>query len=493
MISEKFRYQLRHEAELWRAEGLIDDSQYEQLLERYQFNTLDTSARNRFVTILIGLGSILIGLGVITFVAANWQELPRIAKVIILLSLFIGVNIVGFSKWKQPNHAQQRLGQGLLLLGAFILGANMGLMGQMFHINAPFYELLLAWGIGVLAMTYSLRLTSMGVLSIILIGLGYWDFWGKFVQSSWFVSSSIDEFSWASLIGQHMPIVAQLLFIPLAYWCRSRWIFVLGAIALVYSLSANILFLLNSAPWVLAIAVALPPALLWGYDDSWWVYGNFPGLSNGRLHSSGGSFQPISRQLALVWLGISFYSLSFYSSWGSRSHTATTPSRLNWFLLLDALILSCFAMFEWWRLATPLTSPLLGGKQGGGDRGDNLTTIVIGVFICISALVPFWHTSIAPIPLVATFIFNALLFLLAAGLIREGLALGRRRAFWGGMVLLILRILNWFVLSNTELLFKSLVFILCGVGVIAIGLWFERYVSTLGNTLGKGKRGKVEG
>jgi uncharacterized membrane protein len=476
MISEKFRHQLRHEAELWRAEGLIDDSQYEQLLERYQFNILDTSARNRFVTILIGLGSILIGLGVITFVAANWQELPRIGKVIILMSLFIGVNIVGFSKWKQPNHAQQRLGQGLLLLGALILGANMGLMGQMFHINAPFYELLLAWGIGVLAMTYSLRLTSMGVLSIILIGLGYWDFWWKFVESSWSISSSIEESSLLSLMGQHLPVVAGLLFIPLAYWCRSRWIFVLAQIAIVSSLAANITLLNQSAPWALVIAVALPPALLWGYDDSWLIYSDFPWLSNGRYSQGGamgGSFQPISRQLALVWLGVSFYSLSFYWFWGSDSHSATTPSRLNWFLLLDALILSCLAIIEWWRLAL---------ARQRRDREDNLTTVVIGVFICISALVPLWHTSVAPIPLVATFIFNALLFLLAAGLIREGLAQGRRRAFWGGMVLLILRILNWFVLSNTELLFKSLVFILCGFGVIAIGLWFERYVSTLGNT-----------
>ena len=65
MISDKFRHQLHHEAELWRAEGLINDSQYEQLSERYQFNLLDTTARNRFVMILIGLGSILIGLGVI--------------------------------------------------------------------------------------------------------------------------------------------------------------------------------------------------------------------------------------------------------------------------------------------------------------------------------------------------------------------------------------------------------------------------------------------
>jgi uncharacterized membrane protein len=40
MISDKFRRELREQAKLWEAEGLIDSSFYQQLSERYQFNTL---------------------------------------------------------------------------------------------------------------------------------------------------------------------------------------------------------------------------------------------------------------------------------------------------------------------------------------------------------------------------------------------------------------------------------------------------------------------
>jgi len=47
------------------------------------------------------------------------------------------------------------------------------------------------------------------------------------------------------------------------------------------------------------------------------------------------------------------------------------------------------------------------------------------------------------------------------------------------MVLVTLRIVTWFVLIETGLVLKSLLFILCGVVVIAVGLWFERYVRTL--------------
>jgi len=485
MLSDKFRHQLRHELEIWRAEGLIDDSQYEQLAERYQFNTLDTNARNRFIMILLGLGSILIGLGVITFVAANWQELPRSAKVTLLLSLFIGINIAGFYLWRRHDGAQQRFGHGLLILGALILGANMGLMGQMFHISRPFYELLLAWGIGVLAMAYSLRLTSLSVLSIILVLLGYWRFWWNAVLDAWLTSSFLDEFSWSSFLGQHMPLLVCLMFVLLAYWCRSRWIFALAAIALVFSLEGNILMSsaqvvsAQFAAWMLAIAFTLPAALLWGYDDSLWVYSNLfqePNVRRDRLDLAAiSSFQPIAHNLALFFLGIVFYISSFYEFWNTLSFTSSEARSpiLSWFPLLDILILTGLAIFEWLRLALLVRNQRL--------HQSDLTTLVIGIFICVSALVPFWHLSVAPIPVLATFIFNVLLFLLAAGLMREGLAQGERRAFWSGMVLLTLRILTWFLLSATGLAFKSLVFILCGVGVIAIGLWFERYVRTLSN------------
>ena len=471
MVSDSFRHELRHEAELWQADGLIDAGQYQQLAERYQFNTLDTVARDRFVSILLGLGSILIGLGIITFVAANWQEIPRIIKVTLLLSLFIGVNIAGFYLWRRSPSTQHRLGQGLLLLGALILGANMALMGQMFHINAPVYELLLAWGIGVIAMAYSLRSTPLGILAIILIGSGYWSFWGTVIYQSWLLS--LQELSWSTLIGQHMPLIASLLFVPLAYWCRSAVIFALAATIVVLALVANLQFF-PATDWLLAIAFVLPPALLWGYDDSWWVYGELPWQSrrSSQLSVAVESFQPLAQSLALVYLGVLFYLLSFQGFWQSIAQTNnfTQPQEFNWLPLLDILILSSLALFEWWQLL---------GKMQHSQPRENLVTVAIGIWLAIAAVVTCWHTIITPISWIATAIFNLLLFLLAAGIIRAGLAQGERRAFWGGIVLLTLRVLSWFLLSPTGLLFKSLMFILCGVGLIFVGLWFERRVRTL--------------
>lgn len=44
---DNFQQKLRREAQLWRDEGLISSSQYQDLAQRYKFNHLETSTRDR--------------------------------------------------------------------------------------------------------------------------------------------------------------------------------------------------------------------------------------------------------------------------------------------------------------------------------------------------------------------------------------------------------------------------------------------------------------
>lgn len=476
MPSDKFRSQLRQEAEHWRRDGLIDTTQYQQLSERYQFDTLETSARNRFTLILIGLGSILVGLAVITFVAANWQAWPRPVRMTLLLSLFVGINSAGFYLWRHrpssgPERWQHRIGQGFLLLGALVLGANLALMAQMFQVNGPSHELYLVWGLGVIAMAYSLRLNSLGVVALVLLGLGYWQAvfdWGSLDLGS----------VWLRWLLEYMPLCVGLLAMPLAYWCRSRVIFVLGAIAVISSFEASLSSgnfgysrMLISQDWALAIAFALPPALLWAYDDTLWT-----GWGQQRLPAAEvrRPFQFLARSLALLFLSVLLYWLSFHWFWDSRSTynpPRTTPETFNPIWVNLAVLLGIM-LLEWVYLARQARSHLL-------RRSLDLVTPVMASFIGIIAVLPFLPTGRGFGSAIAIFIVNVLLFLLGTGLIREGIAAGQRAIFWLGMTLLTLQILSRLFEYSTGLLFKSLVLFLCGLGVIATGLWFERYIRTL--------------
>ncbi|MEQ9354768.1 DUF2157 domain-containing protein [Coleofasciculus chthonoplastes] len=449
MPSQKFRRQLRQEAQQWQSEGLIDASVYEQLAQRYQFGELETASRNQFVSILLLIGSILLGVGAIAFFAANWQVWSRELKVALLLLLFIGFNTAGFVLWQRPKGGQRRLGQVLLMLGALILGVNMALISQLFQQNRPAYQLLLLWGIGVLGMAYSLRLTGLGILSALLIGIGYIQGQG---QPEFL---AIGEIGWLRLMVRFMPVVAGVMFIPLAYWCGSRWIFRLGAIAVIYSLEVNLvrLNLLVAPAWVSAIACALPPALLWGYRDGFWR----------RYLPNAKSFQSTARTLSVIFLSLLFSLLSFYWMWNvSFIPSANNAFHVPWYIWVNLFIFISLTIWEW----------LYSWRQ------FNRTTSFVAFMIIISAVIPYWHLSTGGLDIAAVLIFNLMLLFLAIGIIRKGITQAQRRFFWGGLVLLTLQVLSRMVEYNTDLLFKSLVFLLCGCGIIAAGVTFEYYIRT---------------
>ncbi|HEY9627230.1 MAG TPA: DUF2157 domain-containing protein [Coleofasciculaceae cyanobacterium] len=467
MVTEKFRRQLRQESEKWWSEGLIDATVHEQLSLRYQFQNLEKDASNRFITILMSLGGILLGLAVITFVAANWQDWTRGFKVVLLLSLFIGVNAAGFYLWRSPSpKGYQKLGHGLLLLGALILGANIALMAQMFHQTGDFYELLLVWGLGVVIMAHGLRLVSLSILSLILLSIGYvlgwFDWTGGQASLPW------------QLIVIHMPLIATLLFLPLAYRSGSRVLFGFSAVLTATALT------LNGLPWGwdggnptsgwgMAIACTVPPALLWSFSSDLWRFSRTPRRAS-RPVAPPQPFQAIARSLSLVGLSLILYLLSFRGLWLSPVGSPSlffVSSPFNWQSLIDLLLFSLVAGLGWLALARQKRSRFQEKFLNSGFVAVMLL-LIVGVFVL--------NFEISPLPDLSTLLINILLFLLAIGLIRDGLALGHRQTFWGGILLLVLGILSRTVEYDTDLLLKSIAFAACGIGVILAGLWFERKV-----------------
>jgi uncharacterized membrane protein len=401
----------------------------------------------------------------------------------------VGVNALGFHFWKpsidrlgNAQTGRQRLGQGLLLFGALILGANIALTGQMFHIGGSSADLFIVWGLAVLGMAYGLRLTSLGVLAILLTAIGYW-----IGVSGWdWNQPPSDSIRW---VMDWMPLIAGFSFVPLAYWCRalrdprkgSKWVFGAAAIVTMGALQAPLSDLaetfasyFNSMGIWMAMVFILPAAILWSYDDRLWqrLFSRF--ASEAELPI----FRPIAQGLAVFYLMVLTYSSSFHSAW-SYSRTWETRSAdlgrlmsegLPILLNPNLIFFGVLTIVQWVFLARP-------GRVGrwGLSREDGM---ILG-FLGVIGATTFWHWSVSPIEVVATFLCNALLFLLAVALMRDGLADGNRRIFWSGLTLVALQILSRLLEYDTALLLKSLVFVLCGVGVIVIGLWFERYVRTL--------------
>lgn len=447
MTSEKFRRQLRQEAEQWWKEGLIDAELYGTLSDRYRFSKLESEASSRFTTILIGLGGILLGLGVISFVAANWMVWSREVKLTLLMTLFVGINAIGFYLWRSRDRGgTHKLGAALLLLGGLVLGANIALVSQMFHQSGPLYQLFLVWSAGVWLMAVSLALPSLGILSALLVSIAY-------VPAIVDAANASDLTVW-HFAALYMPSLALLLWVPLACRCGSNITFGLTAVLVSGSIFGNIAMLQG---WAIEGAIVLPPALLWAYS-----------VRPPRLLQRP-AFDTIARSLAILILASAFYLLSFNQWMYFEISDFGFRPELGRHIAIEGLIVAAVTLWLWLRLLKQL-------DRFRPFQARSLNTGIVALMLLISGVTIYVHLHLQPLPVLAPLIFNILLFFLAISAIRDGLGFGSRRTFWGGMVLLVVGIVTRMLEYDTGLLLKSLVFVGCGIGVILAGLWFERNV-----------------
>lgn len=459
MPMDNFTRKLHQETRIWQNEGIINEAQYQQLAQRYQFANIETSDKDWFVWILIAVGGIFLGLGIVTFFVANWQKLPRESKAGILLVSLLVTNLVGFNLWRQPEARQRKklLGEGLLVLGALLLGGNLQLVVELFQLNIPNYQVFLIWGSGVLVMSYSLGLTSLGIFALILAFLGYWGGLSDLPVSN-------NDWTWGQLVIEHFPLIIWLGYIPLAYICRSQWVFTLGAIAFTISLQFNLqpwehLNQSSRFPWLASFALALPPVLLWSYDDRLFPWQN-------HHH-----FQSLARSLSLIFFYILFYIFSFSYPWQNSSplyiQLPNSSNNLNLMSLIDIVLLSIIAVFQWFLLI-----------QINQNRIGR-SSLSIFTWSAITFLIPFWNRFNFVSELIPITLFNSLLAVIFIGLIYQALETGRRITFWGGILLFIIQILSRMQEYETSLFLKSSILTGCGIVIILAGLWFENHLHKL--------------
>ncbi|NJL89926.1 MAG: hypothetical protein HC916_09185 [Coleofasciculaceae cyanobacterium SM2_1_6] len=106
--------------------------------------------------------------------------------------------------------------------------------------------------------------------------------------------------------------------------------------------------------------------------------------------------------------------LSFYSSWSSsqRDIYEYGGNELSYFSLPIGFFI-VWTICNWVRIAhIQTTAPYL--------RLDINNSVILGI-LGTMAIVSFWHGNISNIPVLGTFIFNVLLFILGVGLTKEGL------------------------------------------------------------------------
>ena len=157
MARESFLAQLPVELDEWQRRGLIGAGQARRILALYGLTVPvagEARRQGRLAALAGVLGAVLTGVGVILFVASNWQRMDRPLKVVLLLGMLLAAYGVGY--WLKLGRAERPgVGEGFIFLGSIIFGANIFLIAQIYHVRVGEPLLLAAWSAGAFATAYA--------------------------------------------------------------------------------------------------------------------------------------------------------------------------------------------------------------------------------------------------------------------------------------------------------------------------------------------------
>lgn len=157
---------LQRETSTWVERGLVTQEQAAAILAGYEAAPAGPGhwLQGRLITAVAALGAVLVGLGVILFIGANWQAIPKFGKLAVLFVGLVGAYGAGF--WTTDRLRMPSVGTAVMLLGALLFGAAVFLVAQAYHVRAGTPSLFLWWSLGVLPLAYALRSRAVLVLGV---------------------------------------------------------------------------------------------------------------------------------------------------------------------------------------------------------------------------------------------------------------------------------------------------------------------------------------
>jgi len=156
---------IAREAAEWVAEGLIAESQAEQICQRYAVDYHQTKNRSFAYTILVGLAALFVGLALITLIGGNWEGIPRALRMAGLILLTVTTQGVALRKYLT---GRQAAADRLFLLGNLFYGASIILIAQIYHLGEHMPDGIFWWALGCLPFGLLLRSPLLTLQSLLL-------------------------------------------------------------------------------------------------------------------------------------------------------------------------------------------------------------------------------------------------------------------------------------------------------------------------------------
>ncbi len=146
----------KRELESHKDRGTITQTQVDDIMESY-FEGYGLS----FIKIVLTIGAILLGLGVILFIASNWDDMSRFLKVLVIV---VGIGSSLFTSYKLEKN-YPRTSEAFLYLTVLLFGAGIFLIQQTFNITDRYFIAFLLWAIGSFGMAFTYKRTLLYIFA----------------------------------------------------------------------------------------------------------------------------------------------------------------------------------------------------------------------------------------------------------------------------------------------------------------------------------------
>ena len=165
MADRSFAGQLSRESEAWVAEGIVSAEQAAAIRGRYADQR--EARRGSATTALAVIGALAVGVGVIGFVAANWEELSDAVRLALLTAVVAGSYSAGFHL-RDRTGSRPGVGEALYLVGVLSFGASIFLVGQIYNVEAHDPFGLLLWAGGAIATALVVRSRAIAAAAVLI-------------------------------------------------------------------------------------------------------------------------------------------------------------------------------------------------------------------------------------------------------------------------------------------------------------------------------------
>ncbi|NOQ80444.1 MAG: DUF2157 domain-containing protein [Gammaproteobacteria bacterium] len=435
MNNKQFYKKLQEKLPHWKMQGWLDDVSAQSILNDAYSDANNSSSKSHKISLILGImGVMLLAVGVISFIAANWQGMSKIMKLSLLFSSMTAAYLA--SVWALSEQKYPALGQAFLLLGVLLFGNNIMLIAQIYHIDSHYPNAILLWAAGALITALIMKsevvlITSI-LLSVLWSGMEIFDF--SRIHWQWLLFCSVCSvltIRQGFHLAAHIMIVSFFVWLLFSFYSFARYTSV-GYLVQTYLLSGVLIFMLaemmRNRQYIRYFTELLSRYALIFSAVFLYVL-SFPELDFDASFYSGYIADELYPQLNVVIIQLMLMGLFLVSS--IRHFMANEKSQpIKWLSVLWSLFLVLCLL---WNL--------------------------------------FFYQEQQNIPVI---IINVLLFLLVIGLIYSGLVEHKRFYVNLAFGLFTVTLLTRYFDTFWDLMDRSLFFIVGGLLLIIGGYWLEK-------------------